>query len=162
MRAISLVVMLFVALVLGVSGPAFCDDPVPTVLEDPAGSFDGFHSIINAIDPQAEGIWNLESNEWLTGFSGSLFNVKSNAIHLAALRAGYAMDKVPYGEFKVDLAGLGERFLPDKVKGFLVGAVPVPIRGVVRKYLSFGVMGGYDFETNTPVYGPTFGGRVKF
>lgn len=153
-------VFLFVVLALACSGLAYAQEP--TVLEDPKNAFDKIKEVIEVVDPQADAIWNLENNEVIPGFSGSLFNFSSNDIHLASLRTGYGMEKIAYGQVKVDVFGLGRRFLPDEVKAYIKKGTPEPVRTILEKHAAFGLIGGYDFDKEVEVYGVTVGTRIAF
>jgi len=142
-------------LVLALTGPAF-GDPVVTEVKDPR-YLQNIRDIINNVEPRGEAFWNLESNDWNAAVAGSVLPLYG----YADVKLGMAIDKIPYVGVDTDLFTLGEVLLPAKIKEVLEG-VPQFIQDMARDYARVGFVGGYSWDTNDPVYGPTFGASVDF
>lgn len=128
----------------------------PTVVADPKGAYGDIKNFVNRIDPAIESLLSVKDLEFFNGVSGSVYKYAPNDIELVDFRAGFALDKIGYGSFPVNIANLGRKYLPESFNN-LFDSVPTPIRGVFAKYSHIGGWVGYDFEDTAVDGGVTFG-----
>ena len=155
-----LAVFLAVAFVSACTGLAYAQEP--TVVESPTNAFEKVKAVVDVLDPQVESFLNFENGEWSPVFSGAIFKLDSNEIHLASIRAGYGLEKTLLGGVRVDVFGIGKRFLPDPVKDVINKGTPTVIKNLARDHTAVGFAAGYDWSENEPAYGATFGARFSF
>lgn len=147
---------ILMAVVLVFSGTVAFADPIITEVKEPK-YLQRIRDIINSAEPRGEAFWNWETNEWSAGVSASVLPIYG----YADLKIGMSIDKTPYFGIDADLFTLGEVLLPAKVKELLSG-VPQVIQNFARDYARVGIVGGYSWDEEDAVYGPTFGASLKW
>lgn len=154
------------------SEPFFGTPRAQAVLQNPAGAFGKVENTVNVFAPAVEQLYDFHRNEWLTGTSLALWNFSSKQVPLASIRAGWALETMPYGEIKLDLPGITRRvilpFIPDNVQGMLTAGALDGTWQLLGKYAHIGGFGGYDYEkrdtgsTEGFRYGVSVGLQVTF
>ena len=145
-----LVAILMFSGTIALAGPVITEKREPKYLQN-------IRDIINSVEPRGEAFWNWESNEWSPAVSASVLPIYG----YADLKIGLSVDKTPYFGIDTDLFTVGEVLLPAKLKELLSG-VPQVIQIMARDYARVGVVGGYSWDENDAVYGPTFGASLKW
>lgn len=143
---------------LMIGNQAWADETAPgAVLNEPSHAVTVAKDLINRLDPSYETVWNLARGKFQQGVSGSLYNFKSNGIHLASARLGYATGETLYGGVGLDVPGLTTRFVPPVVKGVATTTPLNLVWGLLGRHARISLVGGYDWNEREPAYGLTAG-----
>lgn len=134
-------------------------DETTTVAQDPQGAYASLKEIVDHLNPQAEALMSFKNMDFFDGFSASLYKLEPNKVELVDARGGYALDKIGYASVCLNLANLGQRYLPEKFNAFF-DSIPLPFHGKVAKYGRLGFWTGWDFGQSEPDGGATFGIKV--
>ena len=153
----------------GVLNTAYAEEPsvvvapvAPAVLNDPPGSVSMAKDIINRLNPSYETVWSLADGTFSQGVSASLYNVTSRSIPIASVRAGFGTNEILYGGVSLDLPGLAKRYIPATIKGVATVAPLDTLWAFAGKYARVGVISGYSWGDDHPVYGFTLGAAFSF
>lgn len=145
---------------------AFAEEP--TVVQNPSGAYQTFKKVVDTLDPQVEQIYDF-GGEWYSGASASLWTFTSNEIHLASLRAGYAVDadlandhRAAYGGVKLDLPGLTQRYVPSTIKGIATAGPLSTLWSLAGRFSSVGFVAGRDFDQDETIVGVSLGSRITW
>ena len=157
------------AIVWGVCQVAFADDVVtpattapPAILNDPPGFVSKSQEVVRRLDPSYETLFLISDGTWAQGVSAALLQFESRDIPIASLRLGFATNENLYGGVSLDLPGLTKRWVPATVKGFATVGPLDTIWALVGKYARVGVIGGYTWSEEKPIYGLTAGAALSF
>ena len=170
---------LILALVLMAPGAAFADEPffgtekAAAVLNGPGAAVAVGKAATNVVQPAVEQLYDF-GGEWRTGISAAVWTYSREEVPLAAVRAGYASDYLPYVSAPVDLKNVTARYilpaLPDQAEGWL-GAGPLDMAwSAIGKYGVLGPWAGYNFDKHEDgnnkdgglVYGVSVGAKLTF
>ena len=141
--------------VLAMAAPVFAAEEA--VLNNPPAFVEKAKLVINKIDPSYETIWNWGAGEFQQGISGSLYNFKSNDIHILSARVGAGTNSSLYGGLGFDIPGLCKRFIPQQAKDAANTGPLDTMWTVAGKYARVSAVGGYEWNSNEPIYGMSFG-----
>lgn len=156
LRIVGLAALFFAANGLGV---ARADDLVvekPAVVNDTPNAWADLKAVVDVLEPTPEVIYDFESEDWVAGLAGSLYDFTSSSIYLGRIKGGYASSNVAYTGLDLDLAGLSTRYLQGRWTQ-LDRALEV-----VGKHSSVGYVLGYNTELDQAFHGPSFGVKVVF
>ena len=142
------------------SVPAWADEPSiveePAVVNDAPNAWADLKAVVDVLEPTPEVIYDFESEDWVAGLAGSLYDFTSSSIYLGRIKGGYASSNVAYTGLDLDLAGLSTRYLQGRWTQ-LDRALEV-----VGKHSSVGYVLGYNTELDQAFHGPSFGVKVVF
>ena len=144
---------------LGLAGIAGAQE---AVLNNPPATVGVVKAVVEKLDPSYETLWLVSDGGFSQGVSASLFNIDSNDIHVASVRAGFGTNETLYGGVGLDLPGLARRFVPAVLKGVATVKPLDLLWSVAGKYARVTPIGGYSWGDNKPVYGVSFGVAVTF
>lgn len=144
-------IAVIVGLIWGMAQVARAED---AVLNPPV--IDKLKATIDTLRPTAELVYEIESGEWTSGLSASLYSFTSNQVHLGRIKGGYLSSNALYTGVDVDLPGIALRYLGDK------WPQANTVLESLAKYSSVGYIAGYEFEGDDLVHGPTFGATLRF
>ena len=171
MKRFALVGLIVAGSWIPLAQPIWADDPVvepavesaePAIINHPTTGWELTKSFVGYVEPGAD--WLVAFNESqegpLQGFSGAVYTFENGGFPLASVRLGYGLsDPVSYGTLALDLPGLAGRFIPASVKGLSPGAVNGAL-AFASKFVRIGPSVGYNWSSNTPVYGVSIGAAL--
>lgn len=128
----------------------------PAIVNDVPNAQQEAKDIIDVLNPTIEAVYNVEAGAWQVGTSASLYDFKSNNIHLGRIKAGYLSANAFYGGVDVDVPGLVSRYVGGRWSQLDA------ILDQLSKYGSTGYIVGYDVDAEDVVHGPTFGATLRF
>ena len=165
-------VLMFAVPVMAQDEPFFGTPAAAAVLQNPGGVVGGVKETVNTTAPAVEELYDLRRGEWQTGTSISLWDFSPKQIPIASLRAGYAGETMPYGEVKIDVAGVATRYItpniPVVAKDLVTAGVLNSSWQILGKYGHVGTFTGYSFENRDTgskrgwAYGLSLGLQVTF
>jgi len=142
---------------------ADADDEMSTaLLNDPSGFVSTAKDFINRLNTSYETLWLVSDGTFSQGVSASLYNITSGNIPIASLRIGFGTNENLYAGPSLDLPGIARRYIPSTAKGFLSAGPLDWVWSVAGKYARVGIIGGYSWGDNEPIYGVTAGAALTF
>lgn len=154
--------------------PFFGTEKAASVLNQPKIALEVGKAATNVVEPGFETLYDIRLGEWRQGTSMVLWTFKKDDAAVASIRAGFAIDYLPYISSPIELKTAANKYLipvlPETVKGYL-GAGPLDVAwNALGKYGTVGPWFGINLDRKEDgnqhdgglAYGVSVGAKLTF